>query len=107
MKPREGTDRRDGVLSVNDVIHEDKDPKTHPFRASWRETYADPDKAVDAIIWASRRWRRMEGVIDAAIAALDRHASQDEVRKILAQVRYDQARKLEAPDSPPPESEAT
>ena len=37
------------------MIHEDEDPKTHPCRAPWREIYADPDKAVDAIIWASRR----------------------------------------------------
>lgn len=78
------------------MVHEDEDPKTHPCRASWREVYGNPDKAVDAIIWASRRWRRLEGVIGQAVAALDRNAGSAEVRAILAQVGYDQLKRIPA-----------
>ena len=78
------------------MAHEDADPKTHPNRDAWRELYAmDPDTAIDAIIWGNRRWRRLEGVIDRAVAALDRDQPA-EARAILAQMRYDQLKRLPA-----------
>ncbi len=89
------------------MAHEDADPQTHPCRAAWRDLYCmDPDTAIDAIIWGNRRWRRLEGVIDQAIAAIGNtdHRSRDpavqEVHRILMQHVYDERKQLPAEAKP-------